>query len=180
MKLHISFQHNAPDHRVNERLLDYLGRGQTWRFHALMRACALTNQTALICALGKDPPMYQLPTDPHMYQLPTDPHMYQLPTDPHMYQLPTDPHMYQLPTDTRLTSLSGPPQVTTTQGEETAWERQESNGGGELSEPGCSSRKRRRYSQERPTSTQSDLMNGKNMNTSYRLQAITSFCFKTH
>ena len=51
-------QHNAPRRKQVNSLLDYIQRRQTWRFHALLRACALTNQGHVVRTLGFDPDVY--------------------------------------------------------------------------------------------------------------------------
>ena len=52
-------QFNAPPNRQVERLLDHLERGPTWCVHALLRACALTNQKHVIRDLGLNPLIYR-------------------------------------------------------------------------------------------------------------------------
>ena len=52
-------QVNATKHKQVERLLDHLERGPTWRFHALLRVCALTNQEHVVHMLGFDPEVYR-------------------------------------------------------------------------------------------------------------------------
>ena len=52
-------QHGAPRAVQVERLLDFIQKRPTWRFHALLRACALTHQESVIHELGFDPEVYQ-------------------------------------------------------------------------------------------------------------------------
>ena len=51
-------QLNATKHEEVDRLLEHLIRGPTWRFHALLRACALTDQGHVVRTLGFDPDVY--------------------------------------------------------------------------------------------------------------------------
>ena len=52
------FQLDATEHEQVDRLLEHLERGPTWRFHAFLRACALTDQEHIINILGFDPNVY--------------------------------------------------------------------------------------------------------------------------
>ena len=52
-------QHGAPRPVQVERLLDFIQKRPTWRFHALLRACAFTHQESVIHELGFDPEVYQ-------------------------------------------------------------------------------------------------------------------------
>ena len=55
----LSLQHGAPRPVQVERLLDFIQKRPTWRFHALLRACAFTHQESVIQKLGFDPEVYQ-------------------------------------------------------------------------------------------------------------------------
>ena len=46
-----------------ERLITHLEKCPTWKFHALMRACALTGQLHVIPLFGLDPQVYLPPRD---------------------------------------------------------------------------------------------------------------------
>ena len=49
---------NATKLEQVDHLLNHLMHGPTWRFHALLRACALTNQEHVVRMLGFDPDVY--------------------------------------------------------------------------------------------------------------------------
>ena len=46
-----------------ERLLTHFEKSPTWKFHGLMRACALTDQQHIIPLFGLDPDIYLPPSD---------------------------------------------------------------------------------------------------------------------